>query len=118
MDRMSLTLTPSLASLIPEADLARAVRLAFDTLLSILKDKAATVRDKRMAATVVLRLASTRTSPGVGGRKPGVNHPSAQTTSPTPTPAGVACSSCSELEHVPTPRTTEDAPLIVLGAPT
>jgi hypothetical protein len=106
---MPPTLSPSLPALIPQADLARAVRLAFDTLLSIMQDKASAVRDKRMAATAVLRLAMPQTSPG---RKPGVNPPRAQPPAPTPhpTPANAATTAAhapplpnAPLAHTPAP---------------
>lgn len=73
----------NLADLIPTADLARGARLAFDTLLAILTDKAAGLRDKRMAAAAVLRL----TLPDLGrGRKPVPNQSSAHMPTPPPPP--------------------------------
>ncbi len=128
---MSPTLTPSLASIIPEADLAQAVRLAFDTLLSILRDKAATVRDKRMAATAVLRLAP---SPFAFAKGEGRGEGSLSTrSSKPPKPACIdgekqtstinpstACSTGARIErehdHSPAPAKENHAP-IVLAAP-
>lgn len=117
---MATLITPNLASLIPAADLAAAVRLAFDTLVELLADKKTSIRERRMAAVAVLRL----TSPE---RKLRVNQPSAQPPSPphaTPTrvpSALVACSSRSGLEHVqvepPTPAPTPSAPTPVTPSP-
>ncbi len=68
---MSTTLAlpaPSLADLIPAAELARAAKLAFDTLVSILSDAKATLNERRIAAMAVLRLAGSKRTPSVSER--------------------------------------------------
>jgi len=75
------TAAATLASLIPAAELAAAVRLAFETLLAILRDDKSPPRERRMAATTILKLAST--SPE---RERAVTPtPRAPSTSPSPT---------------------------------
>ena len=59
----------AIATLIPAEELKSAIQLAFRTLVAILSDKKAPVRERRAAATTILRL----TSPG---REPRVNRPS------------------------------------------
>jgi hypothetical protein len=53
---MVTALTTPVAS-IPAAELAAAVKLAFETLVALVSDKAAPPRERRMAATAILRLA-------------------------------------------------------------
>lgn len=52
--RMSTTIT--LADVIPAQDLARAAKLAMDTLVSILEDTKAKVNERRIAALAILKL--------------------------------------------------------------
>ncbi len=54
---------PALASLIPPDELARAIRLAFDTLVSLLTDPKTHPRERRLIACTLLRLTATPPSP-------------------------------------------------------
>jgi len=81
---------PSLADLIPAAELARAARLALDTLVSILGDAKATLNERRIAAMAVLRLAlptGSRRTPGVNESAAAPREPSPPTPLATPAPA-------------------------------
>lgn len=98
----------SLASLIPAAELAAAVRLAFQTLTRLLTDEKSPPRDRRMAAMAILRL----TSPG---REPRGNPPPSQ---PSPPPAtspdrqGAPASSTAPSPEIATPSTRSRSRLL------
>ncbi len=73
---------------IPHEQLAAAIRAAFDTLVALLNDKKAHLRERRLAAVAILRLASppapsqrTRSGSDVGGGPP---HNPSPPSAPTP----------------------------------
>ena len=78
----------AVTNLIPAEELAEAIKLAFRTLVAIMSDKRAPARERRTAATTILRLTTARRDPGPdsgGGAKVRVEKPQTP-----PSPSGSA----------------------------
>ncbi len=108
---MATLITPNLASLIPAADLAAAVRLAFDTLVELLADKKASIRERRMVASAILRLARPLPAPDAARAPRGAG--------PAPRDAGPESSKVRVSAQAPPsmPRVPDDATLSVPQTP-
>ncbi len=72
---------------IPHEQLAAAIRAAFDTLVALINDKKAHLRERRLAAVAILRLAS---PPAQRTRSVSDGPPPSPITAPPPSPSGSA----------------------------